>query len=290
MKHGQLAHIWAHQSKPHLSLGNMSFSGRVIFSYNTAIGEIVEINGEDYYLINGASYSSSTSTHQSYVRRSVPAGNAHTINMTWLDPMYNLGNLKSLSEKFNAGGVLNKLQTMIVGCLQHREGTAVRLWKMEKIDNMLADLDKYTRLFNLSIDLNSIRTAWANEDRGSFDEAFKLAKQKTEDALLAKEAEALAKWRKGESVRNHFKTLALRIKDDRIETTQSAFIPVEDAISFWERLKTWIANKNVFKDDSGHFKLGGYPVKAFDGKTLTVGCHTIPVKELKLMAKQLKLS
>jgi hypothetical protein len=211
--------------------------------------------------------------------------------MSWIDATRNLGNLHHLAKTFNPTAILEKLQDLIKDCLRHRDGTDIKAFKAERIDDMMANLEKFMRVFKLdTLDLNPIRAAWANEDKGYFDETIKAAKIQAQKSIERKEAEALAKWRKGEPVRNSFQTLALRIRGDVIETSQAAQIPVADAVAFWPSLKNWVASKVTFKDDSGKYKLGGYAVKSFDGKILTVGCHHIPVKELKLMARQLKLS
>ena len=70
--------------------------------------------------------------------------------------------------------------------------------------------------------------------------------------------------------------LALRVKDDRVETSLGAQITVPTALKLWEHIK---AKLNV----SG-LKLYNYTADSYDGQTLVVGCHKIPVSEIERIA------
>lgn len=71
----ELSHIWAHQLRSRMggSRDSLTFEGTKIKSYNTVIGDIVDLpNGNRLYFLNIGRYSSTTAKHQSYVRQAIP--------------------------------------------------------------------------------------------------------------------------------------------------------------------------------------------------------------------------
>jgi hypothetical protein len=77
-KSSELPHLWAHGKITNGTCPSaMSVSGSVLKSYATAIAERVgnDTTGKDvYYLLNGRSFSVTTSSHQSDARRAIPHG------------------------------------------------------------------------------------------------------------------------------------------------------------------------------------------------------------------------
>jgi hypothetical protein len=69
-----IAHWWANGKKETARGSNFSFDGPKLYSYSTVIADIVEYNNQRIYFVNNASYSSSTSTHQSYCLGAIPVG------------------------------------------------------------------------------------------------------------------------------------------------------------------------------------------------------------------------
>lgn len=77
MNNSMVAHLWANQQKESAYGSHFYFEGKSIYSYGThfEVGRIVENKrGERAYLVNMQRRSASTSTHQYYVRRSIPTG------------------------------------------------------------------------------------------------------------------------------------------------------------------------------------------------------------------------
>lgn len=68
-----VAHNWAHQLKTRQTSGNLSFEGCLIYSYRTAIGEVITLkDGTKIYILNTGNYSHSTSKHQNYAFGAIP--------------------------------------------------------------------------------------------------------------------------------------------------------------------------------------------------------------------------
>jgi phosphopantetheinyl transferase (holo-ACP synthase) len=71
----EIAHTWAHQLAPHgkVSGGNQSFNGGRFYSYGTVIGNIIKYKGKKSFVLDTASFSSTTSGHQTQLRGAIPA-------------------------------------------------------------------------------------------------------------------------------------------------------------------------------------------------------------------------
>lgn len=74
----EIAHLWAHQSKPDArnSQGNFYFQGDTIYSYGShfPIARHIEHDGKKAILFVDHSYSNTTSKHIGNVRHSIPPG------------------------------------------------------------------------------------------------------------------------------------------------------------------------------------------------------------------------
>ncbi len=93
----------------------------------------------------------------------------------------------------------------------------------------------------------------------------------------------------GLDVRNHFEVTALRIKDDVIETSRGAKIPLEHAVKFWSLINSWHQKGITYTKNNHSIHLGNYAVTRFENDILTVGCHQIPYSEIQNIANQLHL-
>ena len=81
--------------------------------------------------------------------------------------------------------------------------------------------------------------------------------------------------------------MALRVKDDQIETTKGARIPVSEAPVLWRLITRAMKGERDYEV--------GQPVGVYrltkigrDG-SLVVGCHNIPYSETSMVAHQLGL-
>jgi hypothetical protein len=72
-KSDEIAHIWANRGASYgRSPGNLSFDGAAIKSYATVIGRRIEHKGKTAFVIDGASFSNSTSKSQGRIRQAIP--------------------------------------------------------------------------------------------------------------------------------------------------------------------------------------------------------------------------
>jgi hypothetical protein len=76
--------------------------------------------------------------------------------------------------------------------------------------------------------------------------------------------------------------IALRINGEKIETSRGAEIPLDVAKGLWCAMEA--------KIDVTGMTLGNFTVRELTEENLIVGCHTIPLSEINLIAKQLGLT
>jgi hypothetical protein len=106
-------------------------------------------------------------------------------------------------------------------------------------------------------------------------EKKRLEKEKRENE---KQAENVAKWRAGEYVSLRLPYQILRVRENVVETSGGARVPLGDALDLFKLLNTYDKQSaNVFKG----YLVGNYEFNNFDGETITIGCHRIKLEEAR---------
>jgi hypothetical protein len=280
----ELIHIWAHDSSPEIrkQANSVSCQNDILYSYSTCIGQIIS---NDTVIYNTASYSITTSKHQSYMQ----SATSHYQNRIYLDiPKMNLNSLKLGQGDFE-NLILSHNETKAGDLLlkASRSRKYSDLYNREAL-SIFNNIEKYALLFNLKYetpDLDHLKESALKADK----EAKALEKIRKAERIK-EQAEALENWRAGHDVRNHFELTALRIKDDEIQTTKGARIPLDHAIKFWGLIKSWHEKGVSYVKDHHSIHLGNYSVNRFENGILTVGCHSIPYSEIENIAHQLRLN
>ena len=282
----ELAHIWANDpdSSVYKSANSLSCHFGKLYSYSTCIGQIVtEPAGRDTVIYNNASYSNSTAKHQNFMRGATR--HYDVINLTI--PKMNLSTLVYGQNDFN-NLIKDPSEKRALDLLAkaHRARTRATFYYSEAF-HIYENLEKYARFFKLEYtapDLEKIKIK-AVEVYKIEQERLRIQQENRKKA----QAEALENWRAGLDVRNHFEVTALRIKDDEIQTTRGARIPLDHAIKFWGLIKSWHEKGVSYVKDHHSIHLGNYTVNSFKDDILTVGCHSIPYSEIQGIASQLHL-
>lgn len=278
----ELAHIWANDPDPSIgkSANSMSCQNGKLYSYSTVIAQIIG----DTVIYNTASYSVTTSKHQGYAH----GASSHFQHKIYLNiPKRGLNSLEFSQHSFDEVVKMseNEASSYLVKASRSRKyAESYRAQAFRIYDNLV----KYAALFNLEYQAPNYSSLEAQAV-----EAEKKAKEleKIRRAERIKEQEeALIEWRAGHDVRNNFELTALRIKDDEIQTTRGARIPVDHAVKFWSLIKSWHEKGAQYVKDHHSIKLGYYTVNSFKNDVLTVGCHTIPYSEIESIAHQLRLN
>lgn len=278
----ELSHIWANDPDPSIgkSANSMSCRNGKLYSYATCIAQIIG----DTVIYNMASYSNTTSKHQGYAH----GATSHFNNKIYLNVSERgLDSLEFSQLSFDEIAQIsqNEASSYLLKASRSRkyaEGYRAQAFRI--YDNLV----KYASFFNLEYqapDYSSLE-AQAVEAEKKAKELEKIRRAER----IKEQAEALENWRAGLDVRNHFELTALRIKEDQIETTKGARIPVDHAVKFWGLIKSWHEKGVSYVKDHHSIHLGNYSVNRFENDVLTVGCHTIPYSEIESIAHQLRLN
>jgi hypothetical protein len=279
----ELTHIWANDSDSSImkTANSLSCHHGKLYSYSTVIGQIIDNNTVIY---NTASYSNTTSKHQGLMT----SATYHYLNRIYLDvPKMNLSSLVLGQRDFEIL-ILEPNQRAASDLLV--KASRSKLYK-DRYNaaalRIFENLAKYASLFNL--DYIQPNLEGLMESAIKRDKEEKQALKESKARRIQEQAEALQDWRLGLDVRNHFEVTALRIKDDVIETSRGAKIPLEHAVKFWGLINSWHQKGITYVKDHHSIHLGNYCVNRFENDVLTVGCHQIPYSEIQNIANQLHL-
>ena len=279
----ELIHVWAHDSSPEImkQANSVTCHNNILYSYSTAIGQIVN---NDTVIYNTASYSNTTSKQQSLMYQST----SHYLNRIYLDiKKYDLNHLIFSQNSFNELIFEPNLKQASEFLLKAARSKKYKDFYSSKALSIFDNLERYALLFNLSYELPNV-DAFTESALKADKEAKAIEKIRKAERII-EQAEALQNWRLGLDVRNHFEVTALRIKDDVIETSRGAKIPLEHAVKFWGLINSWHQKGIVYVKDHHSIHLGNYCVNRFENDVLTVGCHQIPYSEIQNIANQLHL-
>lgn len=257
----ELAHIYANQSQPtgRNSSGSFYFDGKAIYSYGRhfPIAKIVtNEKGLECMLFTYRSYSNSTSKQISIVRNATrqykkiycySPEDSHELNFkSWL----NLAEIQAekLQKAKKPELYLNQLGILNREALEYAEFFSIEL--PITLQAVLSIKDKSENLVYMS------KKA----------ELMKIEKAKKEKAQKIEYKEQLKKWFNFETGRVYggFNFDFLRLKENRVETTQAVQIPLELAKRLHNKIKT-----NTLEVGE---KLLNYRVDEI-GDIIKIGCH-----------------
>jgi hypothetical protein len=286
--HNEAAHIWASQSQNSGRAGNIEFDDGVIYSYGRhfPVARFAPEFG-DIVLFTDRGYSSSTGKHKSIIRGAIPGG----FNVVYCDdptrsPLHNLDKWRANVERL-------------------RRDFAAKTHKISR-GNLAVEIFKTCEsaiVYCMALKIEAPQwTNESNDEMSARDYVYELAKArdiKREAARVERErlagidaAERIALWQNGENVpQNGFQYCAtlLRLKNDQIQTSRGANIPVADALALWPLLVRVKQSGKTLEAGLRQINLGAYRFNSFDGATLIVGCHSIAWDQIEKMAEQLNL-
>jgi hypothetical protein len=286
--HSECAHICASQSQYEGRASRVFFEGDTIYSYGRhfPVARFAPEFG-DIVLFTDRGYSSSTGKHKSIIRGAIPGG----FNVVYCDDP--------------TRSTLHNLDKWRANVERLRRDFAAKTHKISR-GNLAVEIFKTCEsaiVYCMALKIDA--PEWCNESNDEMsarDYVYELAKArdiKREAARVERErlagidaAERIALWQNGENVpQNGFQYCAtlLRLKNDQIQTSRGANIPVADALALWPLLLRARQSGKTLEAGLREIHLGAYRFNSFDGATLIVGCHSIAWDQLEKMAEQLNL-
>lgn len=310
MRNQDVAHKFFYDRNGSFERASMttSYEYNKFYSYSTCIGEITkDINGDDICIISRNNFSSTTSKHLSELRCACPMNMVYLpqgmgrYEFTAIDVFRALkGNLEyyskeKLTQKANREGLTDNFE-MLQDCL--------RLQKFESLfDDVRKVLDEYRELYNT---INSPEKLKDLKEKLAKIEREKQAQLKKEldtllnthsytdlikfaysdfsfDDVTADNYEMIktqkSKLRKYFNPKNELSFIWA--DGDYIKTSQHVSVDRKESTVL---LKLWLNNKLKHG-----MKISYYTVLQVMDKFVKIGCHKIPVENLRALASELRL-
>lgn len=280
----ELCHIWAQCIQDEGRANSLSFYGTNLKSYSTSIAKIYP--EKDSCLFSYENYSNTTAKHLNYAHQ---ANNTkYSFTVPSVDPF-------DFSE--NIPFFIDKMKSHIEKALRATKYTEHHFIEYENYKNQCV---LYSNLFgcNLTTEQTDILHSMPDKEtldkiQAKIDRAKELEKTREirakEKAKIDREkfyTEYLPKWKSLEIDRINTYNLYLdfdylRIKEDKVETTQGAVVSLQKAKFFAEIYKQWL----LTKDESLKSKIEGqsidyYEINSIDEDFVKIGCHTISKDEI----------
>ena len=305
----ECAHVWASRSQDDGRAGNVTFKNDSIYSYGWwEMARFIEVKGQTIVLMRNWSYSSETSKHMNYVHGAL-RGLSYEIVYCHGEPKstyswYGRGGGNLLNHKESIKYWLDRMRD------SHQKLKRAKYpdWQVNQNHSARKSIIDYCLLFDLELPKEMIdfyldpddiapllaaKEKRAKELEAGADE--RAAKRK--ESLIKKNQEKVdeflineVRWMNGENVPTTFRLNSsgryrwhssnniefsqtrLRIKNETVETSRQAYVPVKDAKLLWALIKNG-------RDIKGH-NIGGYTVISMNG-VLKIGCHEIKREEME---------
>lgn len=278
--HADIAHAWAHQSKPRLRGNNLSFEGAVISSYHHwPIGRIVG----DVVLLRSESYSVSTSKHQSMARQA-----------TYHMKRFEVPNVEAHSDSAHIHNIMDRLEAAHEEIFKAYSATCNGHQLMSHGLATVQDMREYRDLFVPKFKHLWFKTEMFGEkctvlrhERREYDAARQERYRKQNAAAIQRQAESLERWKAGEAVNTYFHTpdIHLRLVDFTVQTSKGAKVPLDQALILFRKAALCrnhhesIAELNLPLHRVGVY---GMTMDSIDSAgNVKIGCHTIKFEEME---------
>lgn len=294
----QVCHVWAQQNQPRGRSENIFFEGDTIFSYgyHYPMAKIHTYKGRKFALINSKGYSHTTSQHTSNVRSA----------LNGLMPYYNSPDINSCSEAVKHLDQLAKEKVTSTLKVSKVTDTQDINWNVSRIKEVYEDANSLRKLLGKAEikvstkDLNKVKEHLLNRLRRykelNTPEMIEKKRVTAEKRLIRKEAKEkleldndINNFRKGLSCTVRLHNLSfelLRIKDNEVETSRGAQVPLNEAFMLHKALKS---GKTIIEKTIGHFTVESITDLNND-KIIKIGCHKILLSEADRVLKEAALT
>jgi hypothetical protein len=281
----ELTHVWANQTQSHGKGSNMFFEGSRIYSYgyHFILADKVEYNGKAAFLINDASYSNTTNKHQGLVYRAIPSN----------VPFFRVKIFPSdLSSTFQHEHNLKYfIKNATVAKDKAYKATKLKQGYINQSLNHLSIYQKYVEFFNINmsqcIDSTILPTFLSMYDElinYTKSDEFKKWLNRQEENKKKAEAKALIDAKEKIEAFRQFKIssiyanlghylLRYNKETDNIETSGGVKMSKDLFLSAYQRL----INNELLRGQH----VDKYTFNGVDGDIVSVGCHKIPMTEIK---------
>lgn len=300
----ECAHAWAAQTQDEGQGNSMHFKGPTIYSFGWWPMATYAKNkaGQTVVIVRGESYSSYTSRHQSYMRSAIKWTRVITIY-----PGREQSNVAEWTDcKLMRRRTLELIADALGKAKRARKNTQWHLDSAQRLADSFNELltfvgTKRVKPITLDGELDADLAKLVLEgERQAKRDAKERREREAEIARreAAEEQESirlLALWITGEAVSVwalRRQPCRLRVKDNEIETSHGASVPVSYAPRLWSLIEHVRARETKdYYYPAGDYEVGRYRLNYVTNEgDLRIGCHDIPYDSIKPIAIQLGLA
>lgn len=274
----QVFHLWANQSQEYARQGGRLtrayFEGRSCYSYGShyELGRIIEYKGKKVGIVNNTGYSHTTGEH---IRQAYCA-------LDGLMP-------RILSSTFSVREALIENQEKFIDELmsQFSRNVFYRETARESLEYTLEQIKEFNEVCE-TLGHKELQIIPCSEYFEILDEHVKVRREKQSvkrreqekkrqeeiEVRKIKEQENIEKWKAGDSHVNisFLRPMLIRIKNNTVQTSSGAEVPLKDAVAFIQRLKEGKVKKGE--------EIGSFTFDSIDKGILKIGCHTFDIEHV----------
>jgi hypothetical protein len=313
-----VAHIWAQQEKHSgkSANGNLSFRGETLFSYVTPIGRFVQtVDGERATLVTSNTYSMTTSgKHMPALWRAIDYGRGN-FAPCFSVPIVGIYDLTEKDHETNLAHLVAEYEMLCGKYLRARDLYGDETYLIGQLQTRANSARNYASAFGLELPFLDAGNAWREIWRKRAERAARLnapgmaekrerervkrmerkerkEREEREERAL-KCAAHLEKWILGETnylpydCRPIDGSVKLRIRDDKLETSQLASVPLPHAIRVFQFVKLCRERGETWQRNGKTLRVGNFQVDRVDADgSFRAGCHFIQWPEIERVARQ----
>jgi len=283
----ELTHVWANQTQTHGTGSNMFFEYGSIYSYGyhfKLAQHMTNHNGQKCVLFNDKHYSNTTSKHQSLVWRSIPA-NVHFFKVKTIFEDINLASNAHLENLNNYLEYAEEAKKKAITATKLKNGF------IEQTKVAIGVFDNYKAFFSLDGLIFEYQTInkrysdivnWLHDYQESNE--FKQWQIKQEENKKKAEAKAIIDAKEKIEAFRQFKISSiyanlgyylLRYNKDSQMVETSGGVKIHGLIF----IKAY--NRLISGELKQGQHVGDFTYNGIDGEIVSVGCHKIPMAEIK---------
>jgi hypothetical protein len=272
--HSEVAHIWAQQKQEKGKANNVFFEGPTIYSWGRHF-KIAEFVKPNVVLFNNDTYSPSTSKHQCHVRRAIPG----TVKVFWVPFVgdnYHNKNLQHYLTSFN-NSIYSAHKAIKYTASYVQQAEAAKESALQYIQEFnLQDSEIAKQIESLKVD-ESLQVKIIAQEKRQFEREEK-ERLRREARYTYVRNNHVEPWLKGEfhqSVISELPEIYLRAKNNEVQTSHGAKVPLKDARVLYQAIKS---NRDI-----KGYEIGSFTVIGING-VLKIGCHEITRTEIERFA------
>lgn len=268
----ELPHIWAHQKQQQGKAGNFYFDGKTIYSYGGHFPIATHLDDGNTVAFTTRTYSVTTSGHINAARGAV----SHKTLLYCSNP-------KSASEGYHDNNIREFIQA-----IHHKLNEITPRTRKPEIMksaalHQLELLNKYLTYFKIkkSKEIKDAEKLCSSNDVVEQIKQLKLKKERAQKKETARQIKDWKEYGKTRYINNSVETY-LRTNGEIVETSKGITISIPRAKMYYN----WVVSTG--NCNGCNFEMEHYKVNKLTKTHLVVGCHNIPLTEIKEIAKRLK--